>query len=111
MVRSHLSARAGDSVRRRLETAAVLAVLLCGVPAAGAGLPEPEGEPANAWRPASEEALRDWLENMYVYHGFTPDEMSAATGLSADEIRSAVAEIAGVARPTGGSQNDDPRYD
>lgn len=35
-----------------------------------------------AHRPAaSENSLRDWLENMAVHHRFSPDEMGAVTGL------------------------------
>lgn len=37
-------------------------------------------------RPANEDELRFWLENMIVFHRFTPAEVSAATGLTLDEI-------------------------
>ena len=33
-------------------------------------------------RPANDADLRDWLENMVVFHRFTPGEVSAATGLT-----------------------------
>lgn len=46
-------------------------------------------EPSNARRPKSEAELRDWLENMIWYHRFTPEEITAATGLNADEISAA----------------------
>jgi hypothetical protein len=41
----------------------------------------------NFRRPKDEAELRYWLENMVWYHRFTEAEMSAATGLPADEIR------------------------
>jgi predicted amidohydrolase len=37
-------------------------------------------------RPANDEELRAWLENMAVYHHFTLGEISAATGLTLAEI-------------------------
>ncbi len=39
-------------------------------------------------RPSAEADLRCWLENMVVYHRFTPAEVSAATGLTLDETAS-----------------------
>jgi len=90
MMPSLLRAPVVHSVRRWLQTAAVLAVLVCGTPVVAADPPGADDEPTNVRPPASEEDLRYWLENMYVYHGFAPAEMSAATGLSADEVRSAV---------------------
>ena len=47
----------------------------------------------NFRRPQSERELRYWLENMAVYHRYTAAEMSAATGLSADEIKAALAKF------------------
>lgn len=41
-------------------------------------------------KPASESELRFWLENMVVYHGFTPDEAAAATGFPRDDITGAL---------------------
>ncbi|MBM4095039.1 MAG: carbon-nitrogen hydrolase family protein, partial [Planctomycetes bacterium] len=41
-------------------------------------------------RPVNEAELRDWLENMIVFHRFTPGEVSAATGLTLSEITSAL---------------------
>lgn len=39
-------------------------------------------------RPArSDEELRDWLENMYVYHDYSAEEIGAATGLRIHEVR------------------------
>ena len=44
----------------------------------------------NFRRPQSDDELRFWLKNMFVDHGFTEFEASAATGLSTDEIAAAV---------------------
>ncbi len=41
-------------------------------------------------RPASDDDLRDMLENMMVLHRFTPGEASAATGLTLDELNVAL---------------------
>lgn len=41
-------------------------------------------------RPTSADDLRAWLENMVVYHRFTPDEVSAATGLTCQEVAAAI---------------------
>lgn len=46
--------------------------------------------PSNSRRPANDDELRYWLENMVWYHGFTPDEITAATGLDATVITAAV---------------------
>jgi len=52
-------------------------------------------------RPANDAELRSWLENMMVFHGFTPGEVSAATGMTLDEIAAAVRrfDIAGKTAP------------
>ncbi len=50
-------------------------------------------EESNARRPADEAELRYWLENMRWYHRFSSDEISAATGLSADDVRAALAKF------------------
>ena len=47
----------------------------------------------NFRRPQTDEELRFWLENMFVDHGFTEFEVSAATGLSTDEIAAAVERL------------------
>jgi hypothetical protein len=47
-------------------------------------------EPTNARRPKDDADLRYWLENMVWHHRFSPDEVSAATGLSRDELSAAV---------------------
>ena len=41
-------------------------------------------------RPTDDTDLRSWLENMVVFHRFTPAEVSAATGLTLDEINAAL---------------------
>jgi len=41
-------------------------------------------------RPTNEADLRSWLDNMVRFHRFTPGEVSAATGLSLDEISEAM---------------------
>jgi peptidoglycan/xylan/chitin deacetylase (PgdA/CDA1 family) len=41
-------------------------------------------------QPASNDDLRYWLENMSVYHRYTPAEIEAATGLTAGEIAAAL---------------------
>jgi hypothetical protein len=43
-------------------------------------------EPPNHRKPNSDAELRFWLENMVWHHRFTPAEITAATGLSADDI-------------------------
>jgi hypothetical protein len=44
-------------------------------------------------RPKDEADLRYWLENMVWYHRFTEEEIGAATGLPADEIRTALRKL------------------
>jgi len=44
-------------------------------------------------RPASDNDLRYWLENMVVFHHFTPEEVTAATGLTKNEVHAAVARL------------------
>ena len=44
---------------------------------------------SNARRPKDDAELRYWLENMIWHHRFSTDEISAATGLSVDEIKAA----------------------
>ena len=34
-----------------------------------------------------------WLENMIVHHRFTPEEVSAATGLSPEDAKRSVSEL------------------
>jgi peptidoglycan/xylan/chitin deacetylase (PgdA/CDA1 family) len=47
----------------------------------------------NARRPASDEELKSWLENMLVHHHFTPVEAAAATGLTPAEIEAAARRL------------------
>ncbi len=49
-------------------------------------------EAPNYRKPAGETEMRSWLENMVFYHRFTPAEITAATGLSADEVKAALAK-------------------
>jgi hypothetical protein len=52
-----------------------------------------EPEPLNSRRPKNDADLRFWLENMVWYHRFSVVEVHAATGMSADEITSALARF------------------
>lgn len=58
------------------------AVLIAVVPAAA-------DDPSNARKPHDDAELRYWLENMIWHHRFSADEITAATGLTADEIQAA----------------------
>ncbi len=49
--------------------------------------------PANFRRPKDEAELRYWLENMVWHHRFSTEEITAATGLSAEEIAAAVKRL------------------
>jgi hypothetical protein len=67
--------------------------LPCLVGATGAAFPanvRSPGEEAAFRKPANDEDLRYWLENMLVYHRFSTAEVSDATGLSEGEISAAV---------------------
>jgi predicted amidohydrolase len=59
-------------------------------------------------RPRDDADLAYWLENMAVYHGFSRQEMSAATGLTLEEIDAAIQRlgVAGMTIPT--RKPDDP---
>jgi len=77
--------------------AAIVCTLLIAVPMAAESQQEArKGDTAsgqaadNSRRPKDEAELRYWLENMIWYHRFTEAEMGAATGLSAEEIRTAL---------------------
>lgn len=69
-----------------------LLVLLSSAPEApGTAPPAARTNPRHeARRPASEGELKSWLVNMVAYHGFTADEVSAATGLGAAEVERAL---------------------
>ncbi len=73
----------------RLPLIGSLAILL-----AAAALPQDAAESTNARRPKNDTELRYWLENMVWYHNFTRDEITAATGLSADESDAALKRFA-----------------
>ncbi len=46
-------------------------------------------ESSQARRPADDASLRTWLQNMVWYHRFSDDEVTAATGLTSEEIKAA----------------------
>jgi hypothetical protein len=46
-------------------------------------------DPSNARKPQGDVELRYWLENMIWHHRFSSDEVTAATGLTADAIKAA----------------------
>lgn len=50
-------------------------------------------------RPANDTDLRAWLENMVVFHRFTPAEVGAATGLNLDEIAMAQRKFGLLGKP------------
>ena len=53
-----------------------------------------KGETCDNFRhPQDDATLRSWLENMIWYHRLTTAEVSAATGLSAEEITAALAKF------------------
>ena len=47
----------------------------------------------NSRKPASDEELKKWLENMVWHHGYSAVEIQAATGLSQEEIKEALKKI------------------
>lgn len=57
--------------------------------------------PDNSRRPVDDEDLRYWLENMSVFHRYTPAEIGAAAGLSTDEATAALKRfgLVGVSPP------------
>ena len=66
---------------RTMPSFCVAAVLLVGTSLTA------DDEPSNFRRPGSEAELRYWLDNMVRLHGFSVDEVHAATGLEASAIR------------------------
>jgi peptidoglycan/xylan/chitin deacetylase (PgdA/CDA1 family) len=50
------------------------------------------GRTRDNFRPASGDALNQWLRNMALYHQFSIAEIAAATGMSDDQIRRALTE-------------------
>ena len=47
----------------------------------------------NYRRPTSEHDLREWLVTMWVYHGYSVPEIRAATGLTAEEVSTALKDF------------------
>src|SRR6266542_3063768 len=52
-----------------------------------------EPEPPNSRKPQTETELRAWLQNMVWHHRFTTAEISAATGLSGEEVAAALKKL------------------
>lgn len=74
--------------------ATVLACVLLGAPPGGStagdkATSDDPAAPTDARKPRDDHELRDWLRNMVWHHRFTPAEVSAATGLTGDEVRAA----------------------
>jgi peptidoglycan/xylan/chitin deacetylase (PgdA/CDA1 family) len=44
-------------------------------------------------RPNNADELRDWLENMAVFHRYTPEEIGAATGLTTEDAKAALSRL------------------
>lgn len=65
--------------------------LLCILSSLVAPLRTTAADPGNlhSRKPTSESELKYWLENMVWHHGFTPEEITQATGLSSSEIQAA----------------------
>ena len=57
-------------------------------------------ELTNARPPRNDDDLRFWLENMFWHHRFTPEEASAATGLSVTQIDEARKRLGIGSRPS-----------
>jgi len=76
-------------VHGAFSSAAVLLLAAVGLQLAGAA--ETAGD--NARPPQNDAELKYWLQTMIWHHRFTPAEISAATGLSAEQIHAAVARF------------------
>jgi hypothetical protein len=89
-------ARASWPNRAVIPVLPALAFLLLAAAVLGAAAPA-----GNFRRPADDADLRAWLENMVVFHRFTPAEAAQATGLAPAEIEAAVRRfgLAGQAPP------------
>ncbi|MCI0640947.1 MAG: hypothetical protein L0Y72_27055 [Gemmataceae bacterium] len=72
----------------RVSAVASLCILLCVSGPVWSGQKD-ELETDNFRKPASDADLRYWLENMVWHHRYSNAEITAATGLSADEIEKA----------------------
>src|SRR5262245_147839 len=77
-------------MRNRLTRILIAAVLAAGVRVGPAGLPAADPEPSTARRPKDDADLRSWLENMVWHHRFSTEEITAATGLTGDEVAAAL---------------------
>jgi len=65
-------------------------MLCCLIALIGCKATAQESAFANSRPPVDDADLRYWLENMSVYHRFSADEMTEATGLSRQEVASAL---------------------
>jgi hypothetical protein len=82
-------ARAERIRRPRLALRSSLVLLMAAL-ATGRAAPAADGDLVTDFRrPAGDAALKSWLENMIVFHRFTPAEVTAATGLTLQEVRDA----------------------
>ena len=77
----------------RIFLSLALIALLVGLPTRQASALEANLVLSSFRRPANDADLRDWLENMVVFHGFTPVEVGAATGLTPDEAMEAIRRL------------------
>jgi hypothetical protein len=77
------------SIDQALRLITLVALVLSSRSSVAVRSPTSSDDPPNVRRPVGDTDLRYWLENMVVYHGFTNDEISQATGLTADEISAA----------------------
>jgi peptidoglycan/xylan/chitin deacetylase (PgdA/CDA1 family) len=59
-------------------------------------------------RPVNDDELRDWLENMSVFHRYSPAEIGAATGLSADLVTASLKRFGLDGRSPPPRRQDDP---
>jgi peptidoglycan/xylan/chitin deacetylase (PgdA/CDA1 family) len=57
--------------------------------------------------PASDDDLKYWLENMAVFHRYTTAEIEAATGLSAEEVGTALKRFGFEGKPPPARKNGD----
>ncbi len=81
----------------------VSSVLLTGGLLSAAETPPNEARP-----PANDTELRYWLWNMKVWHRYTTEEMSAATGLTTGEVSQALARFGTDAEPRSPRKPTDP---
>jgi hypothetical protein len=79
-------------MRGRVKACGVaLGLAACACALALSGGEEPDAPvPPGARRPSNDDELRFWLQNMVSYHHFTPEEITAATGLSGPDAARAL---------------------